>query len=334
MKPVSLCEVCMKGKQQVKVSNRNASFRFELNRNITILCGDSGTGKTTLYRMIADHTRLGEASGVNLQSSKPCVALVDLDWRHQLQGISDSIVFIDEGMQDIFTHDFAQTVKNSDNYYVIITREALYELPYSVDEIYELKTSGKMHTFKKHYPARKFHRYTAAQRGEDKFHIVLTEDAHSGYQFFEQFFRETDVQCVFAGSNSNIYPWLTAHPNEPVLVIADGAAFGAEMGRVMKHCDREYSVHQLCLPESFEWLVLASGLIKADRLEDVLKNTSEYVESSEYFSWENFFTAYLIAQTNRTPFQYQKTKLNPVYLQPANRERIAAEILREKKKKE
>lgn len=33
---------------------------------ITIVRGDSGTGKTTLYDMIADFTRLHEASGVNI----------------------------------------------------------------------------------------------------------------------------------------------------------------------------------------------------------------------------------------------------------------------------
>ena len=39
----------MKGTQHVEVSNRNAKFRFDLHRNITIVRGDSGTGKTTLY---------------------------------------------------------------------------------------------------------------------------------------------------------------------------------------------------------------------------------------------------------------------------------------------
>ena len=87
----------MKGTQHVEVSNRNAKFRFDLHRNITIVRGDSGTGKTILYNMIADYTRLQAESGVNLSSTKPCVALMDMDWKNQLDGISNSIVFIDEG---------------------------------------------------------------------------------------------------------------------------------------------------------------------------------------------------------------------------------------------
>ena len=137
----------MKGTQHVEVSNRNAKFRFDLHRNITIVRGDSGTGKTTLYNMIADYTRLKAESGVNLSSTKPCVALMDMDWKNQLDGISNSIVFIDEGATYISSEKFAEAIKNSDNYYVIFNREGLHQLPYSVEEIYQIKTSGKYHSF-------------------------------------------------------------------------------------------------------------------------------------------------------------------------------------------
>lgn len=88
----------MKGTQHVEVSNRNAKFRFDLHRNITIVRGDSGTGKTTLYNMIADYTRLQAESGVNLSSTKPCVALMDMDWKNQLDGISNSITLLFESL--------------------------------------------------------------------------------------------------------------------------------------------------------------------------------------------------------------------------------------------
>ena len=41
----------MKGKVKIAVKNRNVSFNFTLERNITILTGDSGTGKTKLYSL-------------------------------------------------------------------------------------------------------------------------------------------------------------------------------------------------------------------------------------------------------------------------------------------
>ena len=42
----------MKGTQHVEVSNRNAKFRFDLHRNITIVRGDSGTGKSSSIKAI------------------------------------------------------------------------------------------------------------------------------------------------------------------------------------------------------------------------------------------------------------------------------------------
>jgi len=138
----------MKGIQHIEVSNREAKYKFDLYRNITIVRGKSGTGKTTLFDMISDYTRLSDKSGVNISSTKKCVALVDIDWRNQLNGIRDSIVFIDEGSEYVRTKEFAEIIKKSDNYYVIFNRESLHDLPYSVNEIYEIKTSGKQHSFK------------------------------------------------------------------------------------------------------------------------------------------------------------------------------------------
>ena len=42
----------MKGKIAVSVKNRHISFKLNLERNITIITGDSGTGKTKLINMV------------------------------------------------------------------------------------------------------------------------------------------------------------------------------------------------------------------------------------------------------------------------------------------
>lgn len=53
------------------------------------------------------------------------------------------IVFIDEGEKYIRSKEFAEAIQATDNYYVIATRDNLFEIPYSVDAIYELKTSER-----------------------------------------------------------------------------------------------------------------------------------------------------------------------------------------------
>lgn len=83
-----------------------------------------------------------------------------------------------------------------------------------------------------------------------------------------------------------------------VLVIADGAAFGSEMDRVMKLLDKKKNV-VLYLLESFEWLILKSDILNDKEVREILMDVSQYVESSEYFSWERYFTTLLIEKTRR-----------------------------------
>ena len=54
----------MNGSHLVKISRRRGTkYTFTIKRNITIVRGDSGTGKTTLFDMVADYMRTGEQSG-------------------------------------------------------------------------------------------------------------------------------------------------------------------------------------------------------------------------------------------------------------------------------
>lgn len=43
----------MRGRYHIIVQNKRLRFEFDVKRNITIIRGDSATGKTTLYMMIA-----------------------------------------------------------------------------------------------------------------------------------------------------------------------------------------------------------------------------------------------------------------------------------------
>lgn len=278
----------MKGTISVKVSDRRVRYSFELVRNITIVQGNSGTGKTTLFDMISAYTRLKDKSAVQIVCDHPCIALLaDADWQARLEKISDSIVFIDEDAEYISSREFASAIRYTDNYYVIFSREPMHELPYSVNEIYEIKTSGKTHTFQKLYKPLKGCVYGKAAESR-KSAVVLTENAKSGYQFYRHYYDGSSAQCESAGSNSGIFAWLKTHHEQKVFVVADGAAFGSEMDRIMK-LQRQYPDKiTICLPESFEWLILQSGLISAPGIAEMLKDPGSSIDSQEYFSWENF----------------------------------------------
>lgn len=319
----------MIGTQSVRIMSGRVSFTFEVRRSITIVRGDSGSGKTTLFDMVASHTRLGDQSGVSIQCQKRCVALVDIDWKNQLSNTKDSIVFIDEGAKYVTSEDFASAIKRTDNYYVIFTREDLHELAYSVNEIYRIKTSGKKyHTFERLYKPSDRHIYSlvARRRGIAEYNRLLTEDSKAGFEFYQARFSESGVSCESAGNNSSIYGLLKEDHDGTIFVVADGAAFGSQIDRVLK-LQRAYPLNiSVCLPESFEWLLLNSGLVDAPDLSKVLEDTGAHVDSSAYFSWERFYTAYLTRISQGTPFAYSKNQLAQAYLIPENAEKIMKAI--------
>ncbi len=68
------------------------------------------------------------------------------------------------------------------------------------------------------------------------------------------------------------------------------------------------------LPESFEWIILKSGLIDGNEVQEILSHPQDFIDSQDYFSWERFFTALLIQYTQDTYLHYSKHRLNEVYL--------------------
>lgn len=141
----------MKGTYKIRVRNNKNDYSFELKRNITLLCGDSGRGKTTLYEMIAEYDRFGKNSGVNISCDKEIKAISGYDWENQIKNLNDCIIIIDEDNHFIKTKEFARVVRNSNNYFLLITRNYLSALPYSVEEIYEISGKGKNKRFKNVY---------------------------------------------------------------------------------------------------------------------------------------------------------------------------------------
>lgn len=316
----------MRGTHNVIVQNKRIRYDFDIRRNLTIIQGDSATGKTILIDMIQEYYENGSVSGIDLRSDKECVILSGRKWENDLKVIQDSIVFIDEGNEFVFTDEFAAIIKNTDNYYVIVTREGIPSLPYSIEEIYGIRDSGKYGVLKQVYN-KFFHIYQGNRPDQNKFDMIITEDSNSGYQFFKATADERNIICESAGGKSNIFSAaakaVAAHPKEMILVIADGAAFGAEMEKITRLI-ADHGCLVLYVPESFEWLILKSGIVEDKEITNILEAPGEYIESQKYFSWERFFTSLLVSKTEKTYLKYMKKVLNPSYLNNKVKSKIFA----------
>lgn len=317
----------MNGKHKIEVRSKRIVFTIELERNITILRGDSATGKTTLVEMLSAYENYGRKSGITIVCDKTCRVLSGALWEAQLKDIQDAIVFVDEGSTFVSSLDFARAIQKTDNYYVLVTREDLSTLPYSVNAILELKktTSRFKRTYNKAYPI--YDSLPASDVELGSVEKLLTEDANSGYQLFTKIGEKYGIVCIPAAGKDNIKQKIFPMKSEKVLVIADGAAFGPQMNDIYRLMQEDSAKFSLYLPESMEWLLLKADLLGQPDILEILQHPADFIESSEFFSWERFFTNLLEQRTKDIPYmRYDKAKLPEFYLQEENLEKIIAEM--------
>ena len=293
----------MKGKYDIVLYNNKVHYHLVIKRNITILRGDSATGKSELIRLLSLQNANPNSSGVTLICERECTVLNEGNWKLFIESYKNRIFFIDEGNPFLRTKEFAEAMKGSDNYFVIISRENFPQFPYSIEEIYGLRegeAAGKYRQTRRIYNEM-FQLYGDFQNPQAFPELLITEDSNSGNEFFELLHLG---KCMSARGKSNIKGLLLEHADQNVLAIVDGAAFGPEMEGCMEVDAYDSTVH-IFAPESFEFLILESGLITVPKA--ILEETWEYADSARYFSWEEFYTKYLIdISSNELPVYYNQ----------------------------
>lgn len=110
----------MTGKYQIVLYNNKIQYRLSVERNLTLLRGDSATGKSELIRLLTQYNGNPHSSGITLICDKECIVLNEGNWRLFLQTYHGRIFFIDEGNTFLRTQEFTDEVKCSDNYFVTL----------------------------------------------------------------------------------------------------------------------------------------------------------------------------------------------------------------------
>lgn len=311
----------MRGKIKIYVKNKHITFSFTLERNVTVITGDSGTGKTKLINMVRNYSELGKSSGVTLRCDKICIVLEGRNWEQVLADTHNSVVFVEESTRFLTSQAFAQAMKKSDNYYVLVTREPLPQIPYSIDcikQIIKNNSKPKLDSIYKNIRVKEISGFP--------YDIVITEDSKSGFQLFTKATEKHKIKCISAGGKSGILPLLNKYTDKKILVIADAAALGSEIRELVRFREISNNKIDFFLPESFEWLILKSAIFAGNNhIKNILTEPVDYIESQEFFSWEQFFTSILVEETKNSPqLQYpaNKSKLPAGYQTDANIESI------------
>lgn len=135
----------MVGKHHLEIENKRVKYVLDIERKITVIKGNSGTGKTTLIRMIQGYIAQGNKSGITLKndSSIPLMVFTAATrWESELAELKGTLIFIDEAVDYIYSKGFQQEFIRSDNYLVVISRSGRFNhLPYAIQSIYELYTT-------------------------------------------------------------------------------------------------------------------------------------------------------------------------------------------------
>lgn len=316
----------MIGKYSVEIISKRLHYNFEIKRNITILSGFSGTGKTTLIRMVLLSKRRDSPYTVNCAT--PCVAFTvdNFDDPEQLRNIDKSIIFLDEDIDFVRTREFANIVKNSTNYFVIATREPLYMLPYSYNEVYRLEAKQPQNGEKYIEDSMHAMYQQSTKRKVDLTGVlssIIVEDKNSGFDFYKSVADRLHVSCVSADGNANVIKLyeelIKIGKDTGILIVVDGAAYGAYFDALVK-ITKQFINTMIFIPESFEYVLLKSGV--CGNFTNELQSTWNYAESAKYFSWERYYTTLLINSTEHTSLQYSKHRLNREYLLKNNYDKI------------
>jgi hypothetical protein len=327
----------MKGHLTLTVESNCCNYRISLKRNISILRGDSGTGKTTLINILLESIG-NRRINVNISCTSSTVngfkvLTKDMEQDYIIDFINkhdNYLILCDEDVKFIYSKEFSGLIKNTSHYYLFVTRRSLGAIPYAVDSIYELVTNIVRVKNEKVALTENINVYKKSLDIKINLRVtqIITEDSNSGYEFYKSF----NLNCVNSGGNSKIASKLQKFPTSTsISIIFDGSAFGAHIDYLCR-IGLKYKHLTLYSPESFEYLLLISDIFKNlnDDYKD-LDTVSDNIESSLYYSWERYFTDELMKLIkNFYNINYDKHSLPKIFLNNSIKLNVINEILKNK----
>ncbi len=134
----------MVGRHHLEIENRKARYVLDIDRKVTVIKGNSGTGKTTLIRMIQGYSAQGIKSGITIRNRTGIpITVFDTNtrWDEELDKRAASIIFVDEATDYIYSTAFQEAFTKSEHYLVVISRSGQFNhIPFAIQSIYELRT--------------------------------------------------------------------------------------------------------------------------------------------------------------------------------------------------
>lgn len=285
----------MIGEVNLAVQTPRYSFDLSFDRNISVIRGFSGTGKSLLCDLLQRASDGEEGITVSLTGADKYIVMPSItegsatiqNWQTIIDNASNAIIFIDEMCDCLKSGVFSLKIQGTSNYFVIISRKAHSDLPYSINSVYYFD-SNQNEFSRNHITAKKLY---PASTNKMLPKLIVTEDEGAGKTLYSKLY---SIPTDSAKSKTKIAKkakTLIANKITDVLFVVDGAAFGDVFDSFSRYLNASGLSYAIFAPESFEWILLHSDVFqKCPSINEVLNNYLNIIDWGKFFSAERFFT--------------------------------------------
>lgn len=265
---------------KIKLTVGDQIFDFEFKRRISIICGDSGTGKTCFIDNVHRVVQNQATVGYKCESNRPNIRVItsedtrDMFW---LNSVEHGVILADE---DVMFHGgiskFIKKIIPHDIWLVVVSRktEIKIKMECAADSIYQIVTNGNVKTLVPDIdilPVEKTNRE------------IVTEDEKSGNQFYS-FLCNKKISSIHG--KDSFYKMEPYELSEKIFAV-DLAVFGS-------HLHENKSLYHLSFDvfdyNSFEQLLTSMNLSDSENIKQMLNHPELYANKKCFYSWESFYT--------------------------------------------
>lgn len=302
----------------VKISDyeNNLVYILNLESRITIITGDSATGKSTLIRYIENYNK-DSYNSIKIESEKKLIHLTPVMVRNKFELSEDAIYFMDEG-DNVKSKEYFTLVNDTRYKFVIITRDVSYpSIPYDIEDIYEIKYNNGANKLVKIYKDN-----YRTDKLDVNINKIFTEDEKSGYEFY----KELSNYSVFSTKGASRIPYKIKKNNNSIFIV-DSLGFGPYINRTLLNLKSSNSI--FIAPKSFEYLILMSLFSYSE--EDLKHKLESYRESYHLINKfnindENIYYQMLIDECFGLGIDYNKSYLPDYFIEEENFDKVLDSI--------
>lgn len=240
---------------RIKIKSKKYNLDIKLDHKISVVRGNSATGKTTLIKVLDEYRTVISPElddGFRLVVVTPGGEHAFTEKR--------AVYVIDENVE--IDRELAGRIKvSTGSYFLIFRRSDLSVINFSIYALYNLIMENNVHKLQ---PA--VYGNTNKIKYDVKPDIVLVEDSGKGFTWFKKLFERSNIKIDTTHGKDKVISCVEEeikYDKKTVIVMFDLISFGNHIMKLIQLCkDYNGEIYYYGSYKSFEYLVLQSNMFK------------------------------------------------------------------------